>query len=66
MPRMKIPAPTKESIWRATLSIEAFARRRGLKPREVRRLLGAGRLPFVQVRGQIRVPRAAAIEEAPE
>jgi len=63
---MKKPAPPKDDSWQATLSVEAFAHRRGLKPREVRRLLGTGRLPFIQVRGQIRVPRAAEIQKSDE
>lgn len=64
MPRMKKPAPPRDDPWRSTLPIAAFAHRRGLSPRQVRRLLASGRLPFIEVRGQIRVPRAAAIEES--
>lgn len=53
MAPMRKPAPqTRER----TLSIDAYARRCHLTPREVRTLLGTGQLPFVQVRGQIRVP----------
>ena len=64
MPRMKKPAPPKEPPWQATLSIDAFAESRGLTPREVRRLLGRGHLPFVQIAGQIRVPKEATLDES--
>lgn len=66
MPRMKKPAPPKNDPWQATLTIEAYARSSGLKPRQVRRLLGSGRLPFMQVRGQIRIPRGAQVAEPGE
>lgn len=42
-----------------TLSVTALAHRWHCKRREVRRLLGAGVMPFVQIRGRIRVPRDA-------
>ncbi len=66
MPRMKIPAPAKPEPWKSTLAIDAFADDRRMTSREVRRLLRCGRLPFVQISGQIRIPRAAVIEEATE
>ena len=46
-----------------TLSLTALAHRWHCKRREVRRLLGAGVMPFVQIRGRIRVPRSA-VEQA--
>jgi hypothetical protein len=68
MPPMRIPAPAKDEELRSTVSIDTYARQHQLTPREVRRLLGTGKLPFVQVRGQIRVqlePRAeSSIVEA--
>lgn len=56
MPPMRKPAPTARSPWQKTLSIDAYARRHQLTPREVRHLLGTGQLPFVELRGQIRIP----------
>lgn len=41
------------------VSLTAAARRAGVPRREVRRLVQRGKLPFVQVRGQIRVPTSA-------
>jgi hypothetical protein len=56
---MRKPASPSDDDWPRSLSIDAYARRHQLKPRDVRRLLGTGQLPFVQVRGQIRVAEFA-------
>lgn len=45
-----------------TISLTALARRWHIKQREVRWLLGNGAMPFVQLRGHIRVPRDAVAE----
>ena len=58
MAPMKRPAVTETDD---TLSVAALAHRWHMKRREVRRLLGAGRLPFIQLRGRIRVPRTAVL-----
>jgi hypothetical protein len=55
MPPMRKPAPASDDPWRHTLSIDTYARRHQLTVGEVRQLLGSGQLPFVQIRGQIRV-----------
>lgn len=60
MAPMRKPAPPDANPWRHTLSIDAYAREHQLTRREVRQLLGTGRLPFVQVRGQIRVVKEAS------
>ena len=53
MPPMKRPASHRRCT---SLPLEAVARRCGLTRRQVRRLLQQGKLPFEQVRGQLRVP----------
>lgn len=52
---MRTPPPPRDPALRGTLSIDSYARRHGLTRREVRRRLGSGQLPFIQVRGVIRV-----------
>ncbi|QDU56335.1 MerR family transcriptional regulator [Aeoliella mucimassa] len=59
---MRTPPPPRDDSLRGTLTIEAYARRQGLTQREVRQMLGTGKVPFVQVRGQIRVPIAPATD----
>lgn len=55
MAPMHTPASQRNSALAGTMSIDAYARRHQLTPREVRQQLGEGLLPFVQIRGQIRV-----------
>lgn len=64
MAPMRKPAPPSDDPWRNTLSIDAYARKHQLTPREVRHLLGTGQVPFVQLRGQIRIPPEAIDETA--
>ena len=45
-----------------SFSLTQLARRWGSTNREVRHLLQTRQLPFAQVRGQLRVPRAAALK----
>ncbi|MEM8865106.1 MAG: excisionase family DNA-binding protein [Planctomycetota bacterium] len=59
MPPMKIPTRHLAPEFASTLSLSTAARRLGISQRELRRRLGRGGLPFVQVRGQIRVPKKA-------
>lgn len=40
-----------------TISIDQLARRWHTTRREIRRMLGGGKMTFVQIRGQLRVPR---------
>lgn len=60
-PMKKSPAQTFERLTGAA-SLTTVARRTGLPRREVRRLVQRGKLPFVQVKGQIRVPQSAVKE----
>lgn len=55
MAPMHTPVGERNSALAGTMSIDAYARRHQLTPREVRQQLGEGLLPFVQIRGQIRV-----------
>ncbi len=57
-PMKKTPNPTFARLTDA-VSLGTVARKVGIPRREVRRLIQRGKLPFVQVRGQIRVPRTA-------
>lgn len=61
MAPMRTPISARDPTVRGTLTIDAYARRHGLTPREVRRLLGTGQLPFVQLRGRIRIPAETTI-----
>lgn len=61
MAPMRTPAPLRDPAIHGALTIDAYARRHGMTPREVRRLLGTGQLPFVQIRGQIRIAADAVI-----
>lgn len=66
MAPMHTPAPARDSALAGTMSIDAYARENQLTPREVRQQLGAGLLPFVQIRGQIRVqlePNVDALQD---
>jgi excisionase family DNA binding protein len=53
--------PPRESFQQLSgaLSLATVARRVGVPRREIRRMIQHGKLPFVQVLGQIRVPRSA-------
>ena len=56
MAPMKRPASHHDSIYGDTLSLAVAARRLHLSRKNLRHLLGTGRVNFVQVRGQFRVP----------
>ena len=56
MSPMKKPAGSGKQHLGATISLGAAARRLHITRREVRRLLGSGRLNFVQICGRLRVP----------
>lgn len=60
MAPMKKPRNDSYQQLTGAVSLATVARRAGLPRREVRRLIQLGKLPFVQVRGQIRVPRSDA------
>lgn len=64
MAPMRKPAQASDDPWQNTLSIDGYARKHQLTPREVRHLLSTRQLPFVQVRGQIRVPTVSIAELA--
>ena len=55
---MKSPRSTV-TAYSDTLSLGGVAKMLHLPRREVRRLVGKTKLPFMEVRGQIRVPRNA-------
>jgi hypothetical protein len=55
MAPMRTPTRPRQEDWRATQSIDAFAREHGLTVREVKQLLGSGQLPFMELAGQIRI-----------
>lgn len=57
-PRMR----TKSSCgpYSGSVSLSAAAAAWGVPRREVRRLAATGRLPFVQIRGRVRLPRRLA------
>ncbi len=57
MAPMRTPPPQQQDDWRSTQSIDAFARERGLTRAEVKQLLASGQLPFIELAGQIRIPR---------
>ncbi|MCA9240867.1 MAG: excisionase family DNA-binding protein [Planctomycetales bacterium] len=54
----KQPANSFERMTGA-VTLSTAARKSGVPRREVRRLIQRGKLPFLQVRGQICVPREA-------
>ena len=54
MAPMKRPAKRRPEFSK-TVSIEEAARRTQLPRKEIRRLMGAGRLGFIQIRGRFRV-----------
>ena len=55
MPRMK-RSVTRLPEYEQTISLQRLARKWHIPRREVRRLIQQGKLPFVEVVGQIRVP----------
>jgi excisionase family DNA binding protein len=59
MAPMKCPARHKLSD---SFTLTHLARRWHMHRRQIRHLLQTGQLPFEQVRGQFRVPRAAVAE----
>jgi len=59
MAPMKKPTQRVPEEFADTISLPAAANMLGISPRELRRRLGAGELPFVQVRGRFRVPKKA-------
>lgn len=65
MAPMKKPTPQTLPEFAQTMSLDAAADKLGVSRPELRRQLGNGQLPFVQVRGHIRVPKEA-VEMAKE
>lgn len=63
MAPMRKPAPKLQEPWQDTCSVDTFAHEQGMTAREVREMLREQRLPFVEIDGQIRVPRSASISE---
>jgi hypothetical protein len=60
---MKCPSRTDPQDFCAdSLSLTHLARRWRMHRRDVRHLLQTGALPFLQIRNQLRVPRAAATQ----
>jgi excisionase family DNA binding protein len=63
MAPMKCPARNEPAdVFQDSFTLTHLARRWHVHRREVRQLLQTGQLPFVQVSGQLRVPRAAVAE----
>ena len=63
MAPMKCPACRKPAdVFHDSFTLTHLAHRWKKHRREVRQLLQTGQLPFMQVRGQLRVPRAAVAE----
>ena len=63
MAPMKCPARNESTdVFQDSFTLTHLARRWHVHRREVRQLLQTGQLPFVQLRGQLRVPRAAVAE----
>lgn len=61
MAPMRKPPPARQHPWQETFSIDAFARQHGISRRDVKQLLRSGKLPFLELAGQIRVPRLAPL-----
>lgn len=61
MAPMRKPPPDRQRDWQETMSIDAFGRMHGLSRREVRQMLQDGRLAFMQLAGQIRIPNSAQV-----
>lgn len=55
MPRMKSPGRFSH-MYDETISLQRLARQWNMPRREVRRLIQKGKLPFVEIAGQIRIP----------
>ena len=63
MAPMKSPVQHSfRGVPRETFSLTHLARRWEMSRREVRHLLQSRQLPFVQVKGQFRVPRTAVLK----
>ncbi len=63
MAPMKCPSRNETTeVFQDSLTLTHLAHRWHMHRREVRHLLQTGQLPFVQVREQLRVPRAAVAE----
>lgn len=62
MAPMRKPTRLELPEFAGTLSLARAARQLGIKQRQLRELLGKGKLPFVQVRGKFRVPERALSE----
>ena len=63
MAPMKSPARSEPAdVFQDSFTLTHLAKHWHMHRREVRHLLQTGQLPFVQVRGQFRVPRAAVAE----
>lgn len=63
MAPMKCPSPHDPAdLFADSLSLTHLAHRWQMRRRDVRHLLQSGALPFVQIRNQLRVPRAAATQ----
>jgi excisionase family DNA binding protein len=57
MAPMKKPADLRHSIFKGTVSIAKLARRLRVSTKEIKRRMGAGRMAFVQIGDQLRIPR---------
>jgi len=63
MAPMKCPSRRQSTdVLQDSYTLTHLARRWHMHRREVRRLLQTGQLPFVQIRNQLRVPRAAVAD----
>lgn len=61
MPPMRKPSRAELPEFTGTLSLARAARELGIKQRQLRELLGNGKIPFVQVRGKFRIPERALV-----
>ncbi len=57
MAPMKRPADLRHSVFTGTVSVNKVARLLKVSTEEIKRRMGAGRLSFVQIGDQLRIPR---------
>lgn len=64
MPRMKSPGRSSH-VFDESVSLQRLARQWNMPRRKVRRLIQKGKLPFIEIAGQIRIPSDQIPAEAP-
>ena len=63
MAPMKKPTQHVADEFADTISLPTAANQLGVSTRELKRRLGGGEMPFVQVRGRIRLPKKAIAKQ---